>query len=297
MNQIGGRFLLEIKCNNFFYVYINLEYRCIYFYSILLESTKYYRDDDGFVYRKTGENGRTIYLDCLNAPNCLAGARIVKEGNEVLKLGNHTDQKPDEHFAMKIAFEALLKIEARKQENESVSVLNLYKRAIKNNSGLWLPIGHQQTFLVKLRRIRKYEKERKKTQRLNVRRGAIPNMVDVGTSPTPPITSPRMTRSQTKSAAKTTPRTPAPRKAKTNAMKTSATIEKGGKKTASTSTSASREKKSIVKTPQNSSQSPSESVSLNDRHAITPDLSKNPSDLAAKVTPNIFSTIIHFYSI
>lgn len=120
-----------------------------------------------------------------------------------------------------------MKNEVRKPENESVSVLNLYKRAKINNAGLWLPIGHQQEFLTKLRRIRKYEKEKKSKDVVVIdgHNGAAPNMVDVVTTPMIPQTTPAVIKAQTKGF--TTPRTRLPRVAKTAALKSISTKQNG----------------------------------------------------------------------
>lgn len=153
---------------------------------------KYYRDNEGFIYKKSGEKAQTLYLDCFNEPQCTAGARFSKQTQEIKKIGTHTDEKPTEHVVMKIAFEANLKNEARKVENAGVSVLNLYKRAISVNEGIWLPTNHKPIFLTKLRRIRKYEKEKEKHGQ---RRPPAPATVDAATSPMTPS---QCTRSKTK---------------------------------------------------------------------------------------------------
>lgn len=148
-----------------------------------LESDKYYRDDDGFIYKKSGENPQTLYLDCFNEPQCIAGARFSKQTGQITKIATDSDEKPTEHVALKIAFEVALKNEVRKVENASVSILNLYKRAIAANKGIWLPTNHKAEFLAKLRRIRKYEKEKAKTENRQRRQ---PEFVDAATSPMPP---------------------------------------------------------------------------------------------------------------
>lgn len=121
-------------------------------------------------------------MDCFNQPNCVAGARYYKQTGAVVKLGIHTDGKPDEHTVLKISFEAFLKNEARKQENEGITLLNLYKRAMATNfKGIWLPSDHRSSFLVKLRRIRKYGKDKKEGKANKGRPKA--DMVSIGTSP------------------------------------------------------------------------------------------------------------------
>lgn len=55
-----------------------------------LDSSKYFRDGDGFVYKKCNENPLTIYLDCLNEPQCLAGARFYKQSGVIEKFGTHS---------------------------------------------------------------------------------------------------------------------------------------------------------------------------------------------------------------
>lgn len=146
---------------------------------------KYYRDNSGFIYKKSGENPQTIYLDCLNAPNCLAGARYTKETGVFVQLATHSDEKPPENIALKIMFEANLKNEVRKVENGEISVLNLYKRAIVMSEGIWLPINHKSIFLEKLRRIRKYEKEKAKKENIQSKNGSKLKSitVDAATSP------------------------------------------------------------------------------------------------------------------
>lgn len=149
------------------------------------ESLKYYRDNSGFIYKKSGENPQTIYLDCLNAPNCLAGGRFTKETGVFVQLATHSDEKPSENIVLKIQFEANLKNEVRKVENAEISVLNLYKRAIVMSEGIWLPINHKSIFLEKLRRIRKYEKEKAKKENIQSKNGSKLKSVtaDAATSP------------------------------------------------------------------------------------------------------------------
>lgn len=115
------------------------------------------------MYKKSRENAKALYLDCLNEPTCIAGARYDKDSHELVVFLTHSDEKPDEHLIFKIAFEAFLKVEARDPTKTNVSVLNLYKHA-KNTQfkGIWLPTDHQSTFLAKLRRLREYEKEKPK---------------------------------------------------------------------------------------------------------------------------------------
>lgn len=153
---------------------------------------KYYRDNSGFIYKKSGENPQTIYLDCLNAPNCLAGARYTKETGVFVQLATHSDEKPPENIALKIMFEANLKNEVRKVENGEISVLNLYKRAIVMSEGIWLPINHKSIFLEKLRRIRKYEKEKAKKEKVQSKNGSKLKSVTVDAA-TSPMSSAAMT--------------------------------------------------------------------------------------------------------
>lgn len=149
------------------------------------DSVKYYRDKDGFVYEKCGENPKTLYLDCLREPLCIAGARFYKDSGELVVLSTHSDEKPDEHLVHKIAFEEFLKIEVRKKENVHVSALNLYKRAMNSRfKGIWLPPNHQTSFLQKLRRIRDYEiKEKKNAACQNKVDIPAVQMADIATSP------------------------------------------------------------------------------------------------------------------
>lgn len=152
------------------------------------DSVKYYRDLNGFVYKKSGENQKTVYLDCLRQPNCVAGARYYKDSRELVIFSTHSDEKPDEHLVFKIAFEENLKKEVCKSENAKVSVLNLYKHALGTQfKGIWLPTNHRSLFLVKLRRTRRYEKEKPKVaSRKTVINRASVLMADVATSPTMP---------------------------------------------------------------------------------------------------------------
>lgn len=154
-----------------------------------VDSVKYYRDQDGYLYKKSGENSKTLYFDCLRQPNCIAGARYYKDSRELVHFSTHSDEKPDEHLFCKILFEEFLKNEACKSENANTSVLNLYKRA-KNHQfkGIWLPNNHQTLFLAKLRRARNYEKTKvalKQSKKTLVSRAPI-QLVDVATSPTVP---------------------------------------------------------------------------------------------------------------
>lgn len=150
---------------------------------------KYYRDRDGFVYKKSGENSKTVCLDYLREPNCICGARYHKNTHELELISQHSDEKPNEHVIFKFAFEEFLKNESRKSENAKVSVLNLYKRAkCTVFAGIWLPLNHQTLFLAKLRRIRQYEtKEKQKVKSQKNRFNPVSNQtVDVATSPTIP---------------------------------------------------------------------------------------------------------------
>lgn len=122
---------------------------------------KYFEDANGFVYKRGNENEVTVYLECLNAPRCLAAARFYKKVKEFRLFGNHAAETcpPDARMKTKIHFEEFLKKAVVVKENEAVSVLNVYKRTIENRYiGIWLPQDHRQTFLAILRRIRKNQK-------------------------------------------------------------------------------------------------------------------------------------------
>lgn len=105
--------------------------------------------------------------------------------SEVIKISTHSDGKPTENVVAKIGFEASLKNAARNKDNSDVSVLNLYKRAIADNKGISLPTNHQTYFLTKLRRIRKYEKEKEKKGIDQQRKPAL-NTIDIASSPMSP---------------------------------------------------------------------------------------------------------------
>lgn len=125
------------------------------------ESLKYFEDERGFVYKRVNENEKTVYLDCLNEPRCLAAARFYKEAKEFRLFGNHCAEicPPDGKMKIKIHFEEFLKKDVIEKENAAVSVLNVYKRAVEYRyMGIWLPENHRQTFLTVLRRIRNYQK-------------------------------------------------------------------------------------------------------------------------------------------
>lgn len=167
---IQNKMFVQIKLTNLF---------------LLLVSVKYYRDHDGFLFKKSGENARTIYLNCLH--DCISGARYHKDTGEIEHFGAHSHEKPDDHEFFRIAFEEFLKKEIRKSENDGISVLNLYKRAKNANKGMWLPMNHQRQFLGKLRRIRLYERT-EKPKSLSQKNCAnsvsiLRKTVDVATSP------------------------------------------------------------------------------------------------------------------
>lgn len=147
---------------------------------------KYYRGEDGFVYQKCGENGQTVYLDCMNEPGCTAGARLYKGTGRVETLGTHSDEKPNENVIMRIQFEAFLKMQAQSAQHSGQSVLNLYKNALDINfKGIWLPSDHKGLFLAKLRRIRKYELQKQRNPKPRQNHVSI---VDASTSPITPNT-------------------------------------------------------------------------------------------------------------
>lgn len=102
------------------------------------------------------ENEKTVYLDCINEPRCLVAARFYKQVKQFRILGNHSEAcPPDENVKMKIKFEAFLKKSVIEEKNSAVSVLSLYKQAIKERfQGIWLPGNHRKSFLEVLRRLR-----------------------------------------------------------------------------------------------------------------------------------------------
>lgn len=115
----------------------------IYFILFCKESSKYFEDADGFVFKKVNENERTVYFDCYNEPQCLISARFYKNSNAVRMFGNHGDIcPPDAKIKMKIHFEEFLKREMIAEENAAVSALNIYKRAIGER---YKGIGYQKT--------------------------------------------------------------------------------------------------------------------------------------------------------
>lgn len=146
---------------------------------------KYFEDDQGFVYKRVNENEKTVYLDCLNKPRCLAAAKFYKKAKQFCLFGNHAAEicPPDGKMKTKIHFEEFLKKDVVKEENAGVSVLNVYKQAIENRyNEIWLPENYRQSFLPVLRRIRNYKKaDDSKTNKS--KRGAI-KACDVATSST-----------------------------------------------------------------------------------------------------------------
>lgn len=65
------------------------------------------------------------------------------------------------------------------EENAAVSVLNLYKRAIEERyENVWLPPNHRKDFLVVLRRLRDYNKNKPKKSK-----GVVMGKKDAATSP------------------------------------------------------------------------------------------------------------------
>lgn len=130
------------------------------------------------------ENEKTVYLDCLNEPRCLAAARFYKKAKQFRLYGNHAAEicPPDAKMKTKIHFEEFLKKAVIDEENAPVSVLNVYKRAVENRySGIWLPENHRTSFLVVLRRIRSYHKTNDAKPK-KTKRNAI-EMRDAATSP------------------------------------------------------------------------------------------------------------------
>lgn len=104
----------------------------------------------------------------------------------MVHFSTHSDEKPDDHLFLKIAFEEYLKKEVCKSENFNVSALNLYKRAKKDQfNGVWLPTNHQSLFLTKLRRARNYERKEKKIVNKKNTIHSV-QMKDVATTPTMP---------------------------------------------------------------------------------------------------------------
>lgn len=53
------------------------------------DSSKFFEDESGFVYKRVNENERIIYLNCLNDPLCLAAARYYKNAKQFRLFGNH----------------------------------------------------------------------------------------------------------------------------------------------------------------------------------------------------------------
>lgn len=143
---------------------------------LVIVSSSYYRDNNGFIYKKSTSNDTMIYLNCLRQPDCLVEMRFKKQNSETKLLGNHTDPPPDEHIFYKIAFEAHIKKQVKEPKNAHVTPLNLYKQALQHEfKGIWLPDGHKTKFLEKMRRIRKYNKAKPPRMRVNA--------TDASTSP------------------------------------------------------------------------------------------------------------------
>lgn len=158
-----------------------------------LESCKYFEDENGFVYKRVNENEKTVYLDCLNEPRCLAAARFYKKAKQFRLFGNHVAEicPPDGKMKTKIHFEEFLKKDVIEVENAAVSVLNVYKRAVENRyHGIWLPENHRQSFLPVLRRLRNYQKNND-GQPKKSKRGAI-KTCDAATSSTTNISLAKM---------------------------------------------------------------------------------------------------------
>lgn len=143
----------------------------------MIVSSSYYRDSNGFIYKKATSNETTIYLNCLRQPDCLVSMRYSKQTKEAKLLGNHSDLPPDDHVFYKIAFEAHMKEKVKDSKNAHITPLNLYKNALRLEfKGIWLPDGHKSQFLEKLRRTKKYYKTK-----VPLRKRVY--SVDVSTSP------------------------------------------------------------------------------------------------------------------
>lgn len=144
------------------------------------ESSKYFEDENGFVYKKVNENEKTVYFDCFNAPRCLVASRYYKQTSALRLFGNHSEFcPPDSKIKMTIHFEEQLKKDVLAEENAAVSVLNVYKRAIEERyESIWLPPNHQKTFLLVLRRLRDYNKTKPKKSK-----GVVMGTKNAATSP------------------------------------------------------------------------------------------------------------------
>lgn len=153
----------------------------MFFFNI--ESTKFFEDQNGFIYKKVNENEKTVYYDCFNEPRCLLAARYYKQSKALKMFGTHSECCPPDakmKMKMKIHFEEFLKKDVLANENAAVSVLNVYKRAIDDRyKGIWLPINHRSDFLPVLRRLRSYNKNKPKKSN----RGLPPSKKDAATSP------------------------------------------------------------------------------------------------------------------
>lgn len=97
MEPVGGDYC-------FYFVQIMLLLKILKIKIIIIQSAfifsvslKYYRDVDGFIYKRSGKNQTTMYFDCLTEPDCIAGARVNKKTNEVVHFSDHSD-KPDENL-------------------------------------------------------------------------------------------------------------------------------------------------------------------------------------------------------
>lgn len=287
---------------------------------MFLDSEKYYRSDDNFVYKKSGESPVTIFFDCLNEPKCIAGARLNKRTGLVETFGTHSDEKPDENEVMRIQLEAYLKKQARSAQHVGQSVLYLYKDALaKNFKGIWLPNDHKSNFLAKLRRIRKYEVEKKKQVNANVSQNrANAKKIDSANSPITPNTIAQATSQQipmvsTKDAATSpfTPNTiaqgigqndnfdidsspsPSPRAPETPLASVLNTADHS---VASTSHSSNVEKPtSYVKRPvNNQNASEASSKSSTPLQSASIDITQSPMDGMANVSLKYVYILVHF---
>lgn len=90
MNPINGMYIFFNNLN--WMIIFELWLDTIVFFN--KESTKYFEDEEGFIYKKVNENEKTVYYDCLNEPRCLMAARFYKQAKALRMFGVHSEHCP-----------------------------------------------------------------------------------------------------------------------------------------------------------------------------------------------------------
>lgn len=131
------------------------------------DSDRFYKDGNGFVYKKTKTTKFTINVKCNNI-NCNSNGKLEIETLAIRHVSDHLPicVKPCEHSIRIIELEEEIRQKSTAPEYSRMSGLLIYKEVVKKYDGMLIPIDFKAKILLSIRNHRKYMKTKQKDQHI-----------------------------------------------------------------------------------------------------------------------------------